>query len=58
MLADVERSSGGRGKTDSTLKRLYEEHDIAPVTAHRWQKLAAVPQEQFEQAVVATTPSR
>lgn len=53
MLAEIPRSSGGRGKTDSTLERVLKEHDIAPATAHRWQKLAAIPEDKFEQAVAA-----
>lgn len=59
MLAELERHQGKR--TDKTsghdgpksLKEVLDENDIAPTTAKRWQKLAAVTDEQFEQAVTA-----
>ena len=59
MLAEMERHPGKR--TDRTsdhdgprsLKEVLEANNIAPTTAKRWQKLAAVPDEQFEQAVEA-----
>jgi hypothetical protein len=33
--------------------QVYRDNDIAPTTGKRWQKLAAVPEDQFEQAVEA-----
>jgi len=51
LLAALPRLNGKKGAAGilSTLERI----DVPLVTAHRWQKLAAVPEEQFEQAVAA-----
>jgi len=43
LLAEVERSNGGRGKTRSSLDLVYEENGIAKTTAQRWQVLATIP---------------
>lgn len=59
MLADMDRHQGKRSDRTSdhdgpkSLKDVLAENDIAPTTAKRWQKLAAVPDKQFEQAVAA-----
>jgi len=39
----VERSNGGRGKTQSTLARVYEDSAIPETTGKRWQAMATVP---------------
>lgn len=46
MLAEIPRNpNGGRPKENqTTLARLLDENDIAPTTAKRWQKLAAIPE--------------
>ena len=43
LLATVERSNGGRGKTQSTLARVYEDSAIPETTGKRWQAMATVP---------------
>lgn len=53
MLATVERSNGGRGIIGPSVAQVYRDNDIAPTTGKRWQKLAAVPEDKFEQAVAA-----
>lgn len=51
ILAQLERKNGEKGAEGilSTLEKI----EIPVVTAHRWQKLAAIPEDRFEQAVVA-----
>lgn len=53
MLQEIERSKGGRGKTKASVAQVYRDNDIPPTTGKRWQKLAAVSEAQFEQAVAA-----
>ncbi len=54
MLAEIERAPAGRGeKKTEGIRSTLERIDVAPTTAHRWQKLAAVSERQFEQAVAA-----
>ena len=53
MLATLERSNGGRGKTEASVAQVYRDNDIAPTTGKRRQKLAAIPDPQFEKAVAA-----
>lgn len=67
LLAQLERGTGpGRGKTEekivqsgtsfpvSEYRAVIEENDIAPVTAHRWQTVATIPDEVFEQHIAET----
>lgn len=54
MLAEVERASAGRGhKNTEGIRSTLERIEVPVSTAHRWQKLAAVPDDKFEQAVAA-----
>lgn len=53
LLAEVERDKGGRGKTPATMAGVYKDNNIPPTTGKRWQKLAAIDEVQFEQAVAA-----
>lgn len=46
MLGDIERSKGGRGKTEAGVAQVYRDNEIPPTTGKRWQKLAAVPEDQ------------
>jgi len=41
LLAAIERSKGGRGKTEAMLARVYEENKIKPRTGRHWQIRAA-----------------
>jgi hypothetical protein len=55
MLAALERKNGERNAEGvlSTLEKIQ----VPVVTAHRWQKLAAIPEDKFEQAVEAAKVS-
>jgi hypothetical protein len=67
MLAEVERTPGKRKNGTSlhhgakSLGEVISENDIPRITAHRWQKLAAIPEDNFERAnapiVAAPTPA-
>ena len=59
MLAQVERAQAGRPAKNSfhdgtNYQQALKENGVAKVTAHRWQQLAAIPEEQFERSVNAT----
>jgi hypothetical protein len=43
LLREIERSKGGRGKTDTTLVRVLAEAGIPSMTAQRWQVLSQLP---------------
>lgn len=66
MLGRLERGQGGRTdlQLHSSLERSSEyrtvltESDIAPTTAHRWQTVAAIPDEVFEQHIAETVAER
>ena len=51
LLAALPRLNGKKGAAG--IRSILERIEVPLVTAHRWQKLAAVPEEQFEQAVAA-----
>ena len=54
MLAQVGIKSGNpQWSTPSTIGKTLEEIGISKYQSSRWQKLAAVPEDQFEQAIVA-----
>ena len=56
LLRDVERAQGNKRAGDKGtmgFQATLAQNDIAPTTAKRWQKLAAVSDERFEQAVRA-----
>lgn len=54
LLREVERARAGRGGTgEKGIRSTLERIDVPVATAHRWQKLAAVPASKFEQAVAA-----
>lgn len=57
LLAQLERGkTGPKTELDSNMESNYRavltDNDIAPVTAHRWQTVASVPDEVFEQHLV------
>jgi len=62
LLAQLERSNGGRpaensfqaGTSFSEYREVLTENDIAPTTAHRWQTVATVPDEVFEELIAET----
>lgn len=57
LLQQLERSKGGDsrsfqpGTSASEYREVLTENDIAPTTAHRWQTVATVPDEVFEEHV-------
>lgn len=59
LLAQLERSSGGRptensfqpGTSFSEYRTVLTENNIAPTTAYRWQAVATVPENTFEQFI-------
>ena len=59
LLGELDRKQGKRNDLTSdhdgpkSFQEVIAENDIAPTTAKRWQKLAAVSEDQFEQAVAA-----
>ncbi|MGA8862881.1 MAG: hypothetical protein WB444_03635 [Gallionella sp.] len=53
MLAEMERQRGFNDAGRASVAQAYRENQIPPTTAKRWQKLAAVPDEKFEEAVAA-----
>ena len=56
MLAEMEKAKGGRPKTGSPgvpVKVTLSEVGVSKKQSSRWQKLAAVPDDQFEKAVSA-----
>lgn len=53
LLREVERSKGGGQRTSAILAPVLATQQIPKTTAARWQKLAAVPESKFEQAVAA-----
>lgn len=55
LLAKIERSNGGRGKTGSSLSQVYEESDIAPATGKMWQTMASVPDERVRELAAEAT---
>lgn len=64
LLHQLERDQGGSGKfgtvhssveqTASEYRTVLTENDIAPTTAHRWQTVATVPDEVFEELIAET----
>lgn len=54
MLSEVDRAPAGRGdKPVEGIRSTLERIEVPVATAHRWQKLAAIPEDKFEQAVAA-----
>lgn len=58
MLQELERSSGGRPEKTQTkpvrvseYRQVLTQSDVAPTTAKRWQTVAAIPEEAFEQHI-------
>jgi len=51
MLADAEMSVGGRGKTSTTLTAVY---GITHNDSSRWQRIASIPEDEFESFISAT----
>ena len=59
LLAQVERATAGRPQKnschrDTNYQQALKENGVAGKTAHRWQQLAAIPEEEFERSVNAT----
>ena len=50
-LAGQEKNSSHR---ETNYQKALKENELAKSTASRWQQLAAIPEEQFEQSVNAT----
>lgn len=63
LLAQLERSKGGDsrsfqpGTSVSEYNTVLTENDIAPVTAHRWQAVAKLPEPVFERHIEKTRDS-
>jgi N6-adenosine-specific RNA methylase IME4 len=57
LLAQIERSKGGRGKTRAMLAQVYEANEIAKRTGTRWQVLAGVPEADIRQLEIACNGS-
>ena len=58
LLAELERDKGGRPKNSSQTDTSFSEYTnaienagIARATAHRWQEIAGIPEEKFEQHI-------
>lgn len=63
LLAELERGQTAglkrgplhqAGATESPYRTVLTENDIAPTTAHRWQKIATIPETVFEQEIEQT----
>lgn len=60
LLGQLERSKGGDsrsfqpGMSASEYREVLTENDIAPTTAHRWQTIADLPADVFEQLIADT----
>jgi ParB family chromosome partitioning protein len=62
LLAELERKPGKRTDIEphSSLERgseyrtVLDDNDIAPTTAHRWQTVAAIPEQVFEEHIAET----
>jgi len=60
LLKHLEKDEGGRppknsfhrGMSLSEYRQVLEQNDIAPVTAFRWQQIADLPEQAFEQHIV------
>lgn len=62
LMTEVERSKGGRPAENSvqpgpSFIATLREMEVAPTQAKRWQSVAAVPEEEFEQHVVEVRTS-
>ncbi len=55
LLATVERSKGGRGKTVPGLRTVYRQAGISQQTAGRWQAFARVPETPFRRLIETMT---
>ncbi len=53
LLAQVERAPGTVVPRWNEVQQALKENGVAKVTAHRWQQLADIPEEQFDQSVNA-----
>jgi len=69
LLRELERGAGGDRKSeqyqkfqpetfDSEYRQVLEQNDIAPVTAFRWQQIAGLPEEAFEQHIAEAITAR
>lgn len=57
LTREIDSAQGRRSTSSPNAKKskgeVLADLGVSPQTAHRWEKLAAVPEEQFEQAVAA-----
>lgn len=55
LLSKIDRKNGDKGAEG--IRSTLEQIEVPVVTAHRWQKIAAIPEEKFEKAIAETKES-